>query len=188
MENENKSKKGKKSELYFYIILGATLVLFFSLFLPVRVQGESMENTLLNGDFLLMKRSWLVNEYGQGDIVVAAKGNFHNGECIIKRIIAVEGQTVDIDNETGLVYVDGVALDEPYALAPTYEKGELDFPITVAENCYFVLGDNREESLDSRYSQIGQVHKDEIQGKIIWLIIPRIGDDRFDFKRIGTVN
>ena len=87
-----------------------------------------------------------------------------------------------------MVYVDGVALDEPYALTPTFEKGEWEFPITVAENCYFVLGDNREESLDSRYSQIGQVNKDEIQGKIIWLIIPRIGDDRFDFKRIGTVN
>lgn len=188
MENEKKSKKAKKSELFFYITLGATLLLFFSLFLPVRVQGESMENTLLNGDFLLMKRSWLVSEYVQGDIVVAAKGSFHNGECIIKRIIAVEGQTIDIDNETGLVYVDGVALDEPYALTPTFEKGELEFPITVAENCYFVLGDNREESLDSRYSQIGQIHKDEIKGKIIWLIIPRIGDERFDLKRIGTVN
>lgn len=188
MENEKKSKKAKKSELFFYVILGATLFLFFSLFLPVRVQGESMENTLLNGDFLLMKRSWLVSEYVQGDIVVAAKGSFHNGECIIKRIIAVEGQTVDIDNETGSVYVDGVALDEPYALTPTFEKGELEFPITVAKNCYFVLGDNREESLDSRYSQIGQIHKNEIKGKIIWLIMPRIGDDRFDLKRIGTVN
>lgn len=188
MKNENKSKKGKKSELYFYITLGVVLVVFFSLFLPVRVQGESMESTLLNGDLLLMKRSWLVSEYVQGDIVVAAKDSFHNGECIIKRIIAVEGQTVNIDNETGLVYVDGVALDEPYSLTPTYEKGELDFPITVAENCYFVLGDNREESLDSRYSQIGQVHKDEIQGKIIWLIVPGIGDDRFDFNRIGTVS
>lgn len=188
MVNKNNSKKMKNREILFYIILVTTLIAFLSFFNPVRVQGESMENTLLNGDFLLMKRSWLVSEYVQGDIVVAAKGSFHNGECIIKRIIAVEGQTVDIDNETGLVYVDGVALDEPYALTPTFEKGELKFPITVAENCYFVLGDNREESLDSRYSQIGLVHKDEIQGKIIWLIIPRIGDDRFDFKRIGTVN
>lgn len=188
MENEKKSKKGKKSDLYFYVTLGVVLVAFFSFFLPVRVQGKSMENTLLNGDLLLMKRSWLVCEYVQGDIVVAAKGSFHNGECIIKRIIAVEGQTVDIDNETGLVYVDGAALDEPYALTPTFEKGELEFPITVPESCYFVLGDNREESLDSRYSQIGLVHKDEIQGKIIWLMVPGIGDDRFDIKRIGTVN
>lgn len=147
-----------------------------------------MKTTLFDGDLLLMKRGWLVSEYVWGDIVVAAKDSYHNGECIIKRIIAVEGQTVDIDNETGLVYVDGVALDEPYALTPTCEKGELDFPITVAENCYFVLGDNREDSLDSRYSKIGQVHKDEIHGKIIWLIIPAIGDGRFDLKRIGTVN
>lgn len=188
MGNKNNTKKGKQKEFGFYIALGLSLVVFLVFFQPVRVHGKSMQSTLLNGDTLLMKRNWLVSEYVQGDIVVASRDGFHNGECIIKRIIAVEGQTVDIDNETGFVYVDGVALDEPFALTPTYEKGELDFPITVAENCYFVLGDNREESLDSRYSQIGQIHKDEIQGKIIWLIIPGIGDDRFDLKRIGMVN
>lgn len=187
MENEKKSKKDKKSELFFYIILGATLLLFFSLFLPVRVQGESMENTLLNGDFLLMKRSWLVSKYVQGDIVVAAKGSFHNGECIIKRIIAVEGQTVDIDNETGTVYVDGVALDESYAATPTYEKGELAFPLTVADNCYFVLGDNRNNSLDSRYSAIGQIHSSEIKGKISCLLIPGFGKGQFSLERIGPI-
>ena len=180
--------KANKCNLRFYSSLFAIMMAFLALFQVIKVQGSSMETTLMGGDLLLMKRNWLMSEYVQGDIVVAAMDSFHNGECIIKRIIAVEGQTVDIDNETGLVYVDGVVLDEPYALTPTYEKGELDFPITVAENCYFVLGDNREESLDSRYSQIGQVHKDEIQGKIIWLIVPGIGDDRFDFKRIGTVN
>ena len=185
---ENMMRRKAKKDYLFYILLALMAAVFLCMFQTVIVRGTSMEVTFLNGDVLLMKRSWLVDEYVPGDIVVAAKGSFHNGECIIKRLIAVEGQTVDIDNETGLVYVDGVALDEPYALTPTVEKGELKFPITVAENCYFVLGDNREESLDSRYSRIGQIHKDEIKGKIIWLIIPRIGDDRFDFNRIGTVN
>lgn len=185
---EFKSKAKKSANLRYYFVLACSMMMFVIFFQPIRVQGSSMENTLVDGDLLLMCRDWMVQEHKVGDIVVAAKDSFHNGECIIKRIIAVEGQTVDIDNETGLVYVDGVVLDEPYALTPTYERGELDFPITVAENCYFVLGDNREESLDSRYAKIGQVHKDEIQGKIIWLIVPGIGDDRFDFKRIGTVN
>lgn len=183
------SERKKKNDIgKFYISLVTILILVVSIFQTVKVQGTSMYMTLQNEDLLLMKRSWLVDEYVRGDIVVAAKDSYHNGEYIIKRIIAVEGQVVDIDNESGLVYVDGVVLDEPYALTPTYEKGELDFPITVAENCYFVLGDNREDSLDSRYSKIGQVHKDEIQGKIIWLIVPGMGDDRFDLKRIGTVN
>ena len=188
MGDVSKNKKAKRSDWIFSICLIMMLLVFLSFFQPVRVEGSSMENTLLDSDFLLLKRDWLIDQYMQGDIVVAAKDGFRNGECIIKRIIAVEGQVVNIDNDTGTVFVDGIALDEPYALTPTCEKGELDFPITVAENCYFVLGDNREESLDSRYSQIGQVHKDEIQGKIIWLIIPGIGDDQFDFKRIGTVD
>lgn len=147
-----------------------------------------MEITLVSGDLLLMQRSWLVSEYAQGDIVVAAKDSFHNGECIIKRIIAVEGQTVNIDNETGLVYVDDQALDESYAKTPTYEKGEWIFPLTVDENCFFVMGDNREESVDSRYLEIGQVHEDEIQGKIIWLLFPGMGEDGIDLKRFGTVD
>lgn len=186
MSNEDKNTI-KKRDSGFYIFLIIALLVFLSAFQPVKVEGSSMENTLLNSDLLLMKRDWLVRQYAQSDIVVAAKDSFHNGGCIIKRIIAVGGQTVDIDNETGIVYVDGIALDETYTLTPTYEKGELAFPLVVDENCYFVLGDNREDSLDSRSLKIGQVHREEIQGKIIWLLLPGIGSDRFDISRIGTV-
>lgn len=185
-ESENKARR--LANLRYYLILACAMMIFVLLFQPIRVQGSSMECTLIDGDFLLMCRDWIVPEYEVGDIVVVAKGSFRNGECIIKRIIAVEGQTVDIDNETGTVYVDGQALDESYALTPTYEKGELVFPLTVAENCYFVMGDNREESVDSRYLEIGQVHEDDIQGKIIWLLLPGIGNGEFNLKRIGAVN
>lgn len=185
---KSEKKPSKTGDIRFFVILVSVLLLFVLCFQPVRVLGTSMENTLNNGDLLIMVRDWLVDEYKKLDIVVAAKDSFNNGECIIKRIIAVEGQTVDIDNETGMVYVDGQALDESYALTPTYEKGEWVFPLTVDENCYFVMGDNREESVDSRYLEIGQVHEDEIQGKIIWLLFPGMGDDGINLKRFGTVN
>lgn len=178
----------RKADIVFYISLIVILCILLTILQPVRVQGTSMEKTLVSGDLLLMERNWLVDEYVQGDIIVVAKDSFRNGECIIKRIIAVEGQTVDIDNETGTVYIDGQALDESYARTPTYEKGEWAFPLTVDENCYFVMGDNREESVDSRYLEIGQVHENEIQGKIIWLLLPGTGEDGLDLKRIGTVN
>lgn len=183
------SKKARRlTDIRYYLILVSAMLVFFLLFQPIRVQGSSMKNTLVDGDLLIMCRDWIVQGYEAGDIVVAAKDSFRNGECIIKRIIAVEGQTVDIDNETGMVYVDGQALDESYALTPTYEKGEWVFPLSVDENCYFVMGDNREESVDSRYLEIGQVQEDEIQGKIIWLLLPGMGVDGFNLKRFGTVN
>jgi len=185
---KTEKKPNKAGDIWFFIILTSVLLLFIICFQPVRVLGTSMENTLSNGDLLIMVRDWLVDDYKKMDIVVAAKDSFNNGEYIIKRIIAVEGQTVDIDNETGVVYVDGQALDESYALTPTYEKGECVFPLTVDENCYFVMGDNREESVDSRYLEIGQVHKDELQGKIIWLLFPGVADDGFNLKRFGKVN
>lgn len=186
--SKSNKKPSKAGEISFFVILASVILLFLLCFQPVRVLGTSMEGTLTNGDMLIMVRDWLVDGYKKQDIVVVEKDSFNNGECIIKRIIAVEGQTVDIDNETGIVYVDGKALDESYAKTPTYEKGEWAFPLTVDENCFFVMGDNREESVDSRYLEIGQVHEDEIQGKIIWLLFPGMGEDGIDFKRFGTVD
>lgn len=185
---ESKKKRRLVVDIRYYLILVSAMLVFVLLFQPIRVQGSSMKRTLVNGDLLIMCRDWIVQEYEAGDIVVAAKDSFRNGEGIIKRIIAIEGQTVDIDNESGIVYVDGQALDEGYALTPTYEKGEWVFPLTVDENCYFVMGDNREESIDSRYLVIGQVHEDEIQGKIIWLLFPGRGDYGIDLQRFGMVD
>ena len=109
------SKKARPlTDIRYYLILVSAMLVFFLLFQPIRVQGSSMKNTLVDGDLLIMCRDWIVQGYEAGDIVVAAKDSFRNGECIIKRIIAVEGQTVAIDNETGMVYVDGQALDESY--------------------------------------------------------------------------
>lgn len=180
----------KKSDLRFFVSLITSLVLFLVVFQPVKVQGSSMETTLIDGDLLLMERNWLIENYYPGDIVIAAKSDYKAGENIVKRIIAVEGQTVDIDDNTGIVYVDGVQLKESYISSITYKKGDMSFPCVVDKDCFFVLGDNRDESLDSRYTVIGQIHISEIKGKVVCLIIPGTNDGEFtlNINRIGIVD
>lgn len=92
---------------------------------------------------------------------------------IVKRLIAQPGQTVDIDFSAGVVYVDGEALSEPYISAPTYiDNGALYYPFTVPEGYYFVLGDNRPVSMDSRHPDVGLVHERDVVGKVILRILP----------------
>ena len=106
------------------------------------------------------------------------------------RVIALEGQTVDIDFLAGIVYVDGVALDEPYARTPTTLEEGMEFPLTVDDGCIFVLGDNRDNSKDSRSLEIGLIDEREVLGKAIFLFLPGDNKGRIlrDFTRIGGVS
>ena len=121
-----------------------------------------MYSTLLDGDYLLLLGNVFYQEPEFGDIVVISKKSFDNGSPIVKRVIATEGQTVDIDFENGIVYVDDVALNEPYINSLTTMNEGNRFPLVVEDNCIFVLGDNRGVSRDSRDPVIGQVDKREI--------------------------
>jgi len=149
-----------------------------------------MKDTLVDGDYLLLISNVFYREPQRGDIVVVSKESFDNGRPIVKRVIATEGQLVDIDFVNGIVYVDKVALDEPYLSTPTTNYEGVQFPLTVEPGCVFVMGDNREGSKDSRDPEIGQVDRREILGKVIFLLIP--GDDMNrqtpDFGRIGVVS
>ena len=122
---------------------------------------------------------------------MASKDSFDNGYPIIKRVIATEGQTVDIDFDQGVVYVDGQALQEDYTYTPTNVKEGMQFPLTVAEGCLFVMGDNRNRSKDSRNPEIGLVDKREILGKAIFLFLPAAdhdaGQSAPDYDRIGVI-
>lgn len=141
-----------------------------------------MENTLYENEKILISN--LFYEPKQGDIVVVSRNykNEYNAlereyQPIIKRVIAVEGQTVDIDFVTGVVYVDGKQLEETYVKTPTNLSYDIQFPITVEKDHVFLLGDNRNNSLDSRSSEIGesstgQVNKRYILGKAICRIFP----------------
>ena len=137
-----------------FIIAGVLLV-FSLLFRVVVVSGPSMNDTLVDGDWLLLVGNVLYKNPQQGDIIVASKDSFDNGTPIIKRVIATEGQTVDIDFVNGIVYVDGVALDEPYINEPTHDRESFTGEVTVPEGYVFVMGDNRNESTDSDI----QIHK-----------------------------
>ena len=171
---------------YLLIIV---LLLFLLVFRIIIVSGDSMKMTLIDGDYLLLLNNVFYHEPAHGDIVVISKDSFDNGAPIVKRVIATEGQTVNIDFEAGIVYVDGQALQEPYINNLTHNNIGTVFPLVVEENCIFVLGDNRGVSRDSRDPVIGQIDKREVLGKALFLFFPGTDKEQVprDYDRIGAI-
>ena len=170
-------------------LLITVLLLFLLVFRIIIVSGDSMRLTLVDGDYLLLLNNLFYSEPERGDVVVVSKKSFDNGAPIVKRVIATEGQTVDIDFEAGIVYVDGEALVEPYIHNLTHNNLGTPFPLVVAEDCIFALGDNRAVSRDSRDPTIGQIDRREILGKALFLFFPGTDKDRSDrdYGRIGAI-
>lgn len=158
------------------------VVLFTFVFRMVAIDGDSMNNTLFNGERVIISNMFY--EPKRGDIVVISRNTENSSETdsykepIIKRVIAIEGDKVDIDFDKGIVYVNDKALKEDYIKEPTFTgrgDGYVDFPLVVKENCVFVLGDNRNNSTDSRSKTIGdngQVNVKYILGRAILRIFP----------------
>ena len=178
----------KESRDYFVILILFMLV-YILCFRVVIVVGNSMFDTLVDGDYLVLISNVFYTEPKHGDIIVASKDSFRGGECIVKRVIATEGQEVDIDFEKGIVYVDGEALQEDYIYSETKLYEGISFPLTVSEGCLFVLGDNRMDSKDSRSPEIGLIDMREVLGKAVFLLYPGDPDDdgpaKRDLGRIG---
>lgn len=152
------------------VLLSAALIILiiFTFFARMAgVVGSSMEPTLHNGNWVILSQVGMEYTPEYGDIVVVSQPNGLD-EVIIKRVIATGGQTVDIDFDAGVVYVDGKALTEPYTAAPTYLNFDdgVTFPLTVPEGYVFVMGDNRNDSTDSRSSLIGCIRNEYILGKV----------------------
>ena len=166
----------------------AVVLLFTFVIRLIGVDGHSMVPTLQDGDRLLVLNAMLDNDYGYGDIVVLRKDTFLE-EPIVKRVIATEGQTVDIDFTAGAVYVDGQLLEEDYIRQPTYLEEGLEFPVTVPEGCVFVMGDNRNDSDDSRDPELGPVDTRQILGRAVFVLFPGVtaDTDKRDFGRIGPL-
>lgn len=170
-------------------IIAAILTVYMLFFRVVVVIGPSMYDTLIQGDWLLLVSSTVYREPQQGDIVVCSKESFENGTCFVKRVIATEGQWVDINFATGEVKVDGEVLDEPYLYSPTNREEGMEFPLQVGDGQIFVMGDNRQRSTDSRSQMIGLVDEREILGKAIWIISPgdNGGTEDAQWNRIGWI-
>ena len=196
-DEQPEEKTGLARTLLEYVhdmayILAAVLLVFTFLVRIVVVSGDSMFDTLADGDYLLLVNNPICGRLEQGDIVVASMDRFRNGEAIVKRVIATEGQTVDIDFQKGIVYVDSEPLNEPYTFTATTISEGMSFPLVVEEGCLFLMGDNRNESMDSRDPDIGLVDEREILGKAVLLLLPGDGTwkhpvDR-DFGRSGGLS
>ncbi len=154
----------------------------------VRVDGHSMLQTLQHNDRLMVINTTLIGEYKRGDIVVLRKESLTE-DLIVKRIIALGGETVDIDFSTGDVYIDGEILEEDYINNATINSAGTQFPLTVPEGSVFVMGDNRQGSSDSRDSRLGTVDERYLVGRAVLLLIP--GEDYYteerDWSRIGIL-
>lgn len=152
------------------------VLLFAFAFRLIGVAGSSMLPTLQDRNYLIV--SDLGYEPESGDIVVVTKKGFLYNEktghedSFVKRVIATEGQTVDIDYYLGVVYVDGQALDEPYTYTPTTRRGDMPFPCVVPEGHVFVLGDNRNGSTDSRNVEVGMIDERYIVGRVLFRLLP----------------
>ena len=144
-------------------------LLFTYVFRVVGVSGSSMNPTLSTGDRVII--SGLFYEPKYGDIVVTTQSD-EDDKPLIKRVIAVGGQTVKIDSESGDVYVDGKLLEESYISGKTFETGDMVGEIIVPEGEVFLMGDNRAISLDSRFNEIGTIDERHILGKVYLRIWP----------------
>ena len=164
-----------------------TCVLVFTFVIrEVNVSGTSMLDTLYDGDRLLISNLFFTPH--RGDVVVLRKESF-SSEPIVKRVIALAGESVNIDFDEGVVYVNGEALDEPYTLEPTHRRIDFEEEIVVPDGCLFVMGDNRNGSTDSRDLRIGCVDERLIMGRAILLVVPGADLDsgRRDWSRVGFI-
>ena len=163
-ERERYLKKIQKT-LSILVVVAAISVLMATLWMPVlKIYGSSMDPTLENGQIVVSIKT---KKLKSGDVVAFWQGN----KLLVKRVIASPGQKVDID-VNGKVFVDGKAISESYLDSESLGNTDIDFPHQVEESRWFCMGDNRESSIDSRSAVIGDISKEQIEGKVLFSVWP----------------
>lgn len=157
-----------RSTVYILITVAAVAILIATLFLPVlRIYGSSMTPSLSEKDIVISVKGL---GYSRGDVV----SFYYNNKILVKRVIALAGEFVDID-EDGNVYVDGELLDEPYLTEKAFGECDIKLPYQVPDDRIFVCGDHRSTSVDSRSRSVGCVAEEQIVGKIVFRVWPLSG-------------
>lgn len=160
--------KALRGTVYVLTIVAAVAVLIATLVLPVlQIEGTSMEPTLHNGDIVLLMKT---TRFNRSDLC----GFTWNNKLLIKRVIGIPGDWIEIDTD-GTIYLNGEKLDEPYIQQTAFGECDLEFPFQVPPEQYFVVGDMRESSIDSRNTLIGCIPKEQIVGKVFFRVWPLEG-------------
>lgn len=164
-ENKSKFKSVFASTVFGLVVVAAVAVLVAVLWMPVlRIYGTSMTPTLTEGNIVVAAKT---SDIERGDIV----GVYYGRKLLIKRCIATAGEWVDINND-GVVFINGIKLDEPYITEPSLGETNIELPYQVPEDCIFVMGDHRVDSIDSRNGSVGCINSESIIGKIIFRVWP----------------
>ena len=173
-------RSGKKEGYEWVQSMMTALIICVAIFLflarVIDVSGDSMNPTLYDGNKMLV--SDLFYHPKQGDVVIFRKDEYDPDKALVKRVIATEGQVVNIDFDNGVVYVDGEPLEETYVNSPTNNKEDFIGPKTVPEGCVFLMGDNRNASTDSRDKRIDMVDERLIIGRAYVVVYP-VGEIRW---------
>lgn len=168
LKKENSKKEYNRvlrSTVFLLLVVTAAAVIVAVLMFPVlEIKGDAMSATLHNGDFVVTGKS---SNYKRGDVIAF----YYDNTLLVKRIVATGGDEVEID-EDGNVSVNGQALSEPYVTGRTLGECNVTFPLTVPQDEFFVLGDNRTQSVDSRNTALGTVTQDLIVGKLLFRVWP----------------
>ena len=173
----DRKKKEKKSMPFWMqlVLLVVMVVILRNVMGTVLVKGSSMEPNFNHGDFVFInKLSTSIGAPDYGDVVICKLDEGSGYENIIKRVIGLPGDEIDIvENEDVYdLYVNGEYIEEDFLGEPMMTDGNIEYPFEVPENSYFVMGDNRNESLDSRRESVGAIHKDDLMGKVVLRLYP----------------